>query len=146
MAGCAMKTIGLCLGLLIAAPAVAQGMGGDRADLAQRLSQADADGNGQVTRAEFLAYRAGQFARFDRNGDGFVSGDDVPRLLAGHFAPRLQAMLQQFDANHDGRISREEFVNGPARSFDLADANHDNVITAAEMKALNDKGKAARGG
>lgn len=141
-----MKTIGLCLGLLIAAPAVAQNMAVDRADLAQRLSRADADGNGQVTRAEFLAYRAGQFTRFDRNGDGFVSADDVPRLLAGHFAPRLQAMLQQFDANHDGRISRDEFVNGPARGFDLADANHDNVVTAAEVQALSDKSKTARGG
>ncbi|WCT78839.1 EF-hand domain-containing protein [Novosphingobium humi] len=141
-----MKTISLCLGLLIAVPAVAQGMASDRADLAQRLSQADADGDGQVTRAEFVAYRAGQFARFDRNGDGFISDDDVPRLLAGRFAPRLQAMRQQFDTNHDGRISRDEFVNGPARGFDLADANHDNIVTAAEMKALNDKSKAIRGG
>jgi len=134
-----MKTGFLSLGLgLLAAPAMAQGIA-DGADMARRILEADADGNGQVTRAEFLAYRGQQFARFDRNGDGFITMDDVPRLLAGRFEPRVQAMRQQFDANHDGRISRDEFVRGPTPGFDLADANHDNIVSTAEAQALRQK-------
>lgn len=139
-----MKAFVVGMGALIAAPALAQGM--DRADMAQRLLQADADGNGQITRAEFIDYRARQFARFDRNGDGFITMDDVPRLMAGHFGPRMAALQNQFDANHDGRISREEFVKGPTQGFDLADANHDNIVTKAEAQAIGEKAKAARGG
>lgn len=136
----------LALGMgALAVPAMAQ-QGMDRANMAQRLLQADADGNGQVTRAEFLAHRGQQFARFDRNGDGYISMDDVPRLLSSRFEPRMKAMQQQFDANKDGKISRDEFINGPTMGFDMADGNHDNIVTRAEAQALSEKAKAARGG
>ena len=101
----------------------------------ERLMEADANGDGNVTRAELRAWRAQQFARMDRNNDGFIGEDDIPFFFASRFEERFHRWLRQFDANHDGRISRDEFVNGPTHGFDYADANHDGVVTTAEVAA-----------
>jgi Ca2+-binding EF-hand superfamily protein len=57
----------------------------------------------------------------------------------------MKELLAQFDANQDGRVSRDEFVNGPTRGFDLADANHDGVVTQEELRGALAKAKAMRG-
>lgn len=116
----------------------------DAAQLIERIMQADTNGDGQVTRAELIAYRAQQFARFDRNGDGYIDRNDVPAIMASRFEPRLNQMLAQFDANHDGRASREEFVNGPTPGFDMADANHDGLVVPTEIRVALAKVKAQR--
>lgn len=130
--------------LASATPALAQAAP-DMSNALERIMQADANNDGQVTKAEFLAHRAQQFSRLDRNGDGFITMDDVPRLLASRFQPRLQMLQQQFDANHDGKVSHDEFVNGPTRGFDMADANHDGIVTRDEVRTALARVKAARG-
>lgn len=107
----------------------------DASELLGRIMEADANGDGRVTRPELLAYRAKQFGRLDRNGDGFIDAGDVPGIMASHFEPRLRMLVNQFDANHDGRVSHDEFVNGPTLGFDMADANHDGVVTRDEINA-----------
>jgi len=116
--------------------------GPDAAAMIERIMQADANGDGQITRAELIAYRTQQFARLDRNGDGFIDQNDMPRLMAGHFEQRMKLLVTQFDANHDGRISRDEFINGPTIGFDMADANHDGVATQAELRTALARAKA----
>ncbi|MCB6179868.1 hypothetical protein LHP98_17235 [Rhodobacter sp. Har01] len=39
----------------------------------------DTDGDGQVTRAEFVDFTPTFFARRDRNGDGRISSEDFGR-------------------------------------------------------------------
>ncbi len=88
-----------------------------------------------ITRAEWLDFRAGQFTRFDRNGDGVISGDDVPALLRGRQqGSRLQDAMTELDANRDGRISQAEFTGGPAPVFDQVDRDHNGVIDGFEIK------------
>jgi len=102
----------------------------------ERIRHADADGDGAVTRAEFVAYRASQFQTLDRNHDSTLSVADAPRF-AGR-APMgidVAAMTAQFDANGDGRVSQAEYVNGPTPAFDQADANHNQIVTRAELDA-----------
>lgn len=139
-----LRPFALAAALLIGTAAHAQAAP-DMASALDRIMQADTNNDGQVTKAEFIAHRAQQFARMDRNSDGFITMDDVPRLMAGRFQPRLQMLQQQFDANHDGKVSRDEFVNGPTRGFDLADANHDGIVTREEVKTALARMKAARG-
>ncbi len=115
------------------------------ADVIERIKQADANCDGNVTRGEFTAYRVQQFSRIDRNSDGFIDMQDVPRMMASRVEPRLKQVITQFDADHDGRVSRDEFVNGPARGFDFADANHDGVVTQEEMRAALAKATAKHG-
>lgn len=43
--------------------------------------------------------------------------------------------VRLFDANHDGKVSKEELL-AKHPGFDRADANHDGSVTADEMKAL----------
>ena len=43
-------------------------------------------------------------------------------------------LLEKYDANHDGMISKTEW-KGKATRFDKLDANHDGNITAEELAA-----------
>lgn len=135
-----MKTkflVALCAVAMLTAGAVAaQPVAGDRIDdMLAHIMEADVNHDGMITRAEWLDFRAGQFSRFDRNGDGAVSQDDVPALLRrGQRGSRLQDTMTELDANHDGRISRAEFTGGPTRIFDQVDRDHNGVIDGFEIK------------
>lgn len=130
-----MHKILLLATLLIASPAVAQTVTGT-ADAVSRMMEADANHDGQVTRAELVAWRSANFARFDRNRDGLLSIDDIPAFLrSSSIGTQLAGMIKQYDANGDGRLTRAEFVDGPTPLFDLADTNHDGVVTKAEIDA-----------
>lgn len=122
----------LIAGAAVAAPAAAR----DRPDPMDMLAQADANRDGAVTRAEFVDARRARFAKMDRDGDGYFSDGDLPRLVRKRAGEKIDRATQGFDANRDGRLSRDEFVNGPARLFDLGDANHDGRIDRGEMDRL----------
>jgi Ca2+-binding EF-hand superfamily protein len=76
--------------------------------------KADTDGDGFISAAEFAAMeRPGQlpddkrneiFKRLDKNNDGRIGSDELPRRPQGGMPP-----LEQVDANKDGRIVFEEF-------------------------------------
>jgi hypothetical protein len=99
------------------------------------LEQADANHDGKVTKQEYIDARAAQFARMDRNGDGFIDAADM-REDANERGQRAAAALRgRIDSNGDGKISKEEFVNAPTMVFDKFDANKDGVLDATELEA-----------
>lgn len=118
----------------LASPAAAQ-MGGR--DPLAAFDNADTNHDGLVSRAEFRAARSARFAQLDRNGDGAISRDDFGRLI--QFRPqigqRLDAMLAEADANHDGRVTKAELDAAPTRIFDLADTNRDGMVDKTELAA-----------
>ena len=130
--------------LAFARPAIAQT--NVSAQAIERLRQADVNRDGVVSRQEFVNYRAQQFGRLDRNGDGYITNTVIPRALARRAPAGMspQEMVVQFDANGDGRVSQSEFVNGPTPAFDVVDANNDNVATEAEFNAAAQNVRAAR--
>jgi Ca2+-binding EF-hand superfamily protein len=110
---------------------------GSPADLVARMDQADTNNDGIVTRPELIDWRKANFARFDRNRDGVLSDADIPAFGRGTaIAAPFDTMKSQFDANRDGRVTRDEFVNAPTLLFDAADANHDNQLTPTERSTL----------
>ncbi|MFZ9964361.1 MAG: GDSL-type esterase/lipase family protein, partial [Terrimicrobiaceae bacterium] len=60
----------------------------------------DSDKDGTVTRAEFDTFWAGHFTKSDTNGDGNLDAGEL------HY----EELAQGLDANHDGKLDRDEFV------------------------------------
>lgn len=134
-----MRILILSLALAgIATPAFAQRGGGD-------WFAADTNGDGVVTRAEFLNHRDTSFAKLDRNRDGVVSPADFPRLANRNpeALARLTAAMNGADGNGDGAISRSELAQSPPVMFDRADADHDGRVTKAEYDAARARMQAA---
>jgi Ca2+-binding EF-hand superfamily protein len=127
------RTALLLTALATSAPAFANA---NAAAMLERMNGADANHDGNITRAELTSFRASNFNRLDRNGDGVLTRNDIP-AMAARLNPDIDfdRLIAQFDSNGDGRVSRNEFVNGPSVYFDQADTNHDNVLTRAERNA-----------
>lgn len=94
----------------------------------------DRNGDGVISIAEYRDLQFARWPQLDRNGDGFLTLDDFPRFAAGR-ARRLLAEIANVDANGDGRISRDEFIHGPAPLFQRADQNANGSLTRAELEA-----------
>lgn len=111
---------------------------GERDPLEMFMS-ADGNGDGVVSRQEFIAGRQARFDRFDRNGDGYLSSADAPgggRRRGGGGGGRMAQALDVVDANGDGRVSRREFVEGPTLMFDRADADRNGLVDPRELDGL----------
>jgi len=109
------------------------------------FERADANHDGSVTRDEFLTARAEQFAKYDRNSDGYIDSNDVPKRLAQRREKNGggELLKDQFDSNGDGKVGREEFVNGPTLVFDRADQDGNGVLDAKELADAKAAAKAA---
>lgn len=121
-----------------AAHAASQPFAGGSRDFAEQLKAADRNNDGQVSRPELVSYRTTQWTRFDRNGDGYFSRDDLPGFVQDRWdGEKLVQLRRAYDRDHDGRISRAEFVSGPTPAFDAADTNHDGLVSEAELRAMS---------
>lgn len=139
-----MKKLILLSAVLIAAAVPAAAQTGSRA--AAMLDNADANGDGAITRAEFTAARAERFDKMDRNKDGAISRADLPRMkrAAQKLEPLIDLLVTQSDADHDGKVTRAEFANSPMPIFDRSDTNGDGVIDRDERAAARQRLAAAR--
>ncbi|MFN3229571.1 MAG: EF-hand domain-containing protein [Asticcacaulis sp.] len=125
---------------LIAALAVLFGTSAATAQSLDRLSEADANKDGNITWSEVMAMRTGIFERLDRNTDGFVDNKDSPSFGPGK--SRFQDAFEKvksFDANGDGRVSRKELLNAPPTVFAEGDTNGDKILSSKELSALRAK-------
>lgn len=49
------------------------------------------------------------------------------------------AFFKQFDADQDGQVSRDEFLQPTGAQFDYMDGNQDGNVDRAELRAFNDE-------
>lgn len=119
--------LGLALGLMLAAPLHAQLLSYD---------DADADGDGRVSRDEYRIARERQFASFDTNGDGVVSSNDfVHNTTHRTSLDKIDGLIAAFDIDGNGVVSRDD-LQGSLPVFDTADADRDGFLDEAEMGPL----------
>lgn len=101
----------------------------------------DTNGDGVIDRAEAAkAPRlAAQFDTLDKNKDGKLSRDELPRWHGkrhGRGPGGREEMMAKLDTNKDGRISREEAKADPrlAARFDQMDVNKDGYLDKADRE------------
>lgn len=128
-----MTKIPLWIAMLVAIPLASPALAQDGSRMIEQMERADSNGDGAVSRAELLTYRADQFDRIDRNDDGILNNSDMPPIA--RIRERIQTQLAAFDRNGDGNITRSEFTRGPTVVFDRADTNGDGLVTQAEILA-----------
>jgi Ca2+-binding EF-hand superfamily protein len=109
--------------------------------LRERLTRADSNNDGQVTRDEIA--KAWQTAaaemkkKVDTNGDGVISDAERAKARAAFWDKRFS----ELDKNKDGALTADEV---PPRMWDhikVADSNNDNKVTRAEIDAALVSGK-----
>jgi hypothetical protein len=113
------------------------------------MARADGDGDGRVSKAEYIARADGRFGKMDKNSDGKLSADELapPPPADGAAAPAgggmRSRMIERLDTNHDGMISIDEYRAGVAERFDRMDANHDGFLDQGEMTAMRERARGA---
>ena len=134
------------LALLIAASAAQAKAGPFGPSPTAMLEKADANRDGYVSRPEYRTLRETQFGRLDRDHDGVARISDLPRLAQSDKpeAKRLRELLQRADRDHDGRVTRAEFVDGPSPLFDRLDGDRDGRLSRREISDGKAELEAAR--
>jgi Ca2+-binding EF-hand superfamily protein len=129
------------------------------------MMRADTDGDGKISRQEFLAQADARFARLDTNGDGVITADEFAarreanRERRGGFGQRADgdippssvppqggSAFDRLDTNHDGKVTRDEYRAEANARFDRLDTNHDGFIDQNEMAAMRHGGGGMGGG
>ncbi|MBI3438096.1 MAG: hypothetical protein HY054_05495 [Proteobacteria bacterium] len=97
------------------------------------LSRLDANHDGNISRLEFLAGPNERFDRLDTNHDSVISASES-QAAQQRMAER-RAHRPNPDSNGDGVISRTEWDAMGAAVFERLDANHDGRVTREEAEA-----------
>ncbi len=120
-----------------------------------KMGEFDADGDGRISLDEFLAQKKKEFARGDKNGDGFLDADEIREALrsseagsgagaaAGKDGGRAREHFKEMDADGDGAVSREEW-KGPEMMFDRVDADGDGKVTTEELQKMRGAGEGGK--
>ena len=134
------RVIGASVLLIVCASATAQMHHGQ----GELFEQADANSDGSISRDEFRAARAAKFSKRDQNSDGYLDEADLPKRAASR--PRVSeafaAMRTQFDSSGDGKVTKEEFIEGAMPLFDKVDSDKNGVLDAKELESAKATAKA----
>ncbi len=109
------------------------------------MNKMDTNGDGMVSKAEWLAFQEKAFAMLDKSKTGkvdakeFVSkdGGDIVSLATGGYARglRTSTMLKKMDTDNDGSISHDEYIAYQTKVFDMMDTSttHKGMVGKEEV-------------
>ena len=111
----------------------------------------DTNRDSVVDRRELDDARARQFARMDRDGNGYIAGSEIAELRAdrpdrgGRRGRRGGGdPVARMDRDGDGRVSVAEF-RGPTEMLERADFDGDGRITRREFEEATERMAARMG-
>jgi hypothetical protein len=132
----AVLTVALsCASLAIADDMVSFATGGYARGLRtmDEMHKIDTDGDGTVSKAEWLAYQEKIFMALDKNKTGIIDEKEflapssvMVTFATGGYARGLQTreMMHKIDTDGDGTVSHDEFIAYETKVFDMMDKNH----------------------
>jgi hypothetical protein len=109
---------------------------------ASQMNEIDTDHDGNITKAEWLAYQNKVFDVLDTNHDGTLNAKkflgpstELVTFATGGYAHGLQTreMMHKIDVDGDGEISRQEWIDYQTQIFDMMDKDKKSVIESPEF-------------
>jgi hypothetical protein len=111
------------------------------------MHKIDTNGDGMVSKDEWIAYQEKVFAMLDKNKSGILdakslvdpSGGELVTFATGGYARglRTSSMMHKIDTDEDGTISHDEYIAYQIKIFDMMDTSmaHKGMLGPQEMFA-----------
>jgi EF hand domain-containing protein len=97
------------------------------------MHKMDTNGDGMVSKDEWIAYQEKVFAMLDKHKTGMLdakafidpSGGELASFATGGYARglRTKAMMHKIDTDGDGTISHDEYIAYQSKVFDMMDTS-----------------------
>jgi len=113
------------------------------------FAEADVDKNGEITRAQFLAYRMKSFEELDANKDNKLSFEEYGKVAEPPYSvdtpggpsleerrARARAEFQNLDTDRSGFVERAEAEVLVHSEFNQYDTDRDNRLTEPEVRLI----------
>jgi hypothetical protein len=106
------------------------------------MHKIDTDGDGTVSKAEWIAYHEKIWKALDKDKEGTVGekaflapSHEMASFATGGYARGLQTktMMHKIDTDSDGTVSHDEFIAYQTRVFDMMDATHSGSVGPQEF-------------
>ena len=123
-----------CIGSLAIAALLAAGLPASaKSRNTGLLRMLDTDNDGTVDLAEAKAAASALFDRLERDKDGTLDKSE----LAGRLSPK---QLAAADPDHDGTLTKDEYLAVVEQRFRAADPDHDGTLDAKELNSAAARG------
>lgn len=140
----ALLMTGLSVAILAGGLTQAVAEGKHRHGMHHSFEDLDADGDGQITKAEMEGHMQARFEGADTDGSGALSKDELIARMTERQAERIARyaghMIERHDANGDGELTMAEMrARHDGDRFARMDENGDGSISRDEFDAMHEK-------